>query len=382
MADLLLYGDTVREPALRHELPLAIIDPLLLAERDGQVSVLTSTLERDRIARARPDVQLLDFDDFGFRALLDRGRSFDEAARETAVAAVRELGIERAVVPGDFPLALGDALRAAGVTLHLDDEAVAARRRRKTPAQLDGIRTAQRAAEAGMAAARALLAQAEPGDGGRLVLDGAPLLAEDVRRAIRRACAEHGAQCPPDVMVGSVWQGYGHEPGYGPLPAGLPIVIDLWPQHESSSCWADMTRTFVVGEPTDDAAKTIAERERLVRIALEDARTAIRPGVTGRELHEATCALFEAAGYATQRTAGADQTEGFQFSLGHGVGLEVHEAPSLGLAGREPLMAGDVVALEPGLYDRTIGGVRFEDLVLVTPTGSETLTRFPFDINV
>jgi Xaa-Pro aminopeptidase len=142
-----------------------------------------------------------------------------------------------------------------------------------------------------------------------------------------------------------------------------------------------MTRTYMVGEPAHEAAQAIAERERLVRTALEQARAAIRPGVTGRELHDATCDVFEAAGYATQRTGRGDQTEGFQFSLGHGVGLEVHEAPSLGLAGREPLVAGDVVAIEPGLYDGELGGVRFEDLVLVTETGSETLTTFPYDLD-
>jgi Xaa-Pro aminopeptidase len=103
--------------------------------------------------------------------------------------------------------------------------------------------------------------------------------------------------------------------------------------------------------------------------------------VTGRELYDATCDRFEAAGFRTLRTdPGDDRTEGFQFSLGHGVGLAVHEEPSLGLGGYDQLVVGDVLAIEPGLWDRRIGGVRFEDLVLVTEDGCELLTQYPYGL--
>jgi Xaa-Pro aminopeptidase len=224
-----------------------------------------------------------------------------------------------------------------------------------------------------------MLARAEPGPDGDLHLDGDVLTAERVRDALRAVCAAEGAPAPPGVMVATVRDGFGHEPGSGPLPAGLPIQVDLFPCDEATACWADMTRTFVVGEPAADHAELIAEQEQLVRAALKDARAGIRPGVTGRALYDAVCDRFEAAGYRTQRTGpGDDPSEGFQFSLGHGVGLEVHEEPVLGLAGIQPLVAGDVLAIEPGLWDRRIGGVRFEDLVLVTDDGSETLTHSPY----
>jgi Xaa-Pro aminopeptidase len=293
---------------------------------------------------------------------------------------VAQLGIADAVIPGDFPVAIADRLRADGVSLTIADELVSRRRRVKQGAELEGIRAAQRAAHAATARASQLLASASIGPDGNLRgEDGAPLLAEAVREELRRACAEHGATCPADMIVASIHNGGGgHEPGTGPLPAGLPIQVDIFPRHEASACWADMTRTFVVGQATDEHARLISEQERLVRAALEQARAAIRPGVTGRELHEATCELFEAAGWATQRTGGGE--EGFQFSLGHGVGLEVHEAPGLGFSGREPFVAGDVVAIEPGLWDLRIGGVRFEDLLLVTEDGCETLTDFPYEL--
>jgi Xaa-Pro aminopeptidase len=131
-----------------------------------------------------------------------------------------------------------------------------------------------------------------------------------------------------------------------------------------------MTRTFVVGTPQPAHAKLIARHARSVLDALESAKAAIRPGITGREVFDLVCDLFEAAGHPTQRTGGDDEEEGFQFSLGHGVGLEVHEAPGLGRGSREALVAGDVIALEPGLWNAEIGEVRFEDLVLVTEDGS------------
>ena len=180
------------------------------------------------------------------------------------------------------------------------------------------------------------------------------------------------------MIVASVQQGFGHEPGSGPLPANLPIQVDLWPRDEATGCWADMTRTFVVGEP----GAGVAEQEALVREALEAARDAD----PARASPAASCTRSSATSSrppATARSAPAratTPTEGFQFSLGHGVGLEVHEDPGLGQTGRAPLVAGDVLAIEPGLWDREIGGVRFEDLLLVTEDGCETLTDYPYDL--
>jgi Xaa-Pro aminopeptidase len=379
MRGLLLAGDTERSAALRHEIPVPIIDPLLFAEVDGRRYVLTTRLESDRVQHELPDAEVLDYFDLGYKDFVAEGMTMHEAGREVEVRAVQKIGLTEAIVPADFPLALADRLRAEGLAPSVDEKAISARRRSKIAVEIEGIRLAQRAAEAGMAAASSLLSRAVRGTEGRLEIDGQPLLAEDVRFALREACAAHGAPCPSDVIVASVWQGTGHEPGSGPLPAGLPIHIDLWPRHEESGCWADMARTFVVGEPVSEHAERIGEQERLVRQALDEAKAAVRPGITGRELFDATCDLFEEAGYPTQRTSDGE-VNGFQHSLGHGVGLEVHEAPGLGLSGRDPLVPGDVVAIEPGLWDERSGGVCHEDLVLVTETGGEVLTLFPYDL--
>src|SRR6476646_1440102 len=357
MTDVLFYGDTERSQAMRHELPISIGDPFLLGIIGGRLHVMVSPLESSRIEQVAPDAAYHDLSDLGFQEL-------------------RESGLKMHKLDLEMPVAVADRLRADGIVLRPDHDAVASRRRVKSAAELAGIRRAQAAAESGMRAAADLLAEAAPA-GKELLYDGMPLRAEMVRAELRDACRRSGAPAPPDVIVGSLWQGTGHDPGSGPVPADLPIVIDLWPRDEQSGCWADMTRTLVVGEVTDG----VRVLESVVREALERSREAVRPGITGRELHAIACEGFELAGFPTQRTdPGIDPEEGFQFSLGHGVGLAVHEDPALGQAGHDPLVAGDVISFECGLWHREVGEVRFEDLLLVTDEGCETLTSYPYEL--
>jgi Xaa-Pro aminopeptidase len=377
--DLILHADTERSATLRHEVALAIGDPFTWMRVGERTVVVTNALEEERLARVLgEDTELLLVDELGWRELLSDGVPRHEAEVIVVARAVERAGLRSAAVPPEFPLAFADGLRARGVELTVDAELFAARRRAKAPAELEGIRRAQRAAEAGMAAAAGVLRRAEAADG-RLTLDGEPLTAEMVRAALRDATAAAGAPAPPDVMVTSALSGGGHDPGSGPLPAGLPITIDEWPQDEESACWADMTRTFVVGEVTPE----VATLRDVALGALEAARSAVRPGAVTAELYDAACDVIEAAGHPTLRTREPGQTlrHGFYFGLGHGIGLEVHEAPSLGPSATDVLVPGDVIALEPGVENLPgIGGVRFEDLVLVTEDGFETLTDYPYDL--
>ena len=375
--DVLIYADTERSATLRHEIPLAIGDPFLYVEADGRRVVLTNSLERDRLARAVPDLELVLGEELGLDDLVAEGMPRHEIDLELAARLCRRVDLRTAVVPPELPVVLADRLRADGIELRPDNAVFEARRRAKNDAELAGVRRAQVAAEAGMAACAALLREARA-EGGELRRDGAPLLAEEVRAAIRDACAAHGAVAPSDTIVArsDLFPG-GHDPGHGPLAPDVPITVDLWPRDEESGCHADMTRTFVVGEPT---AEVVAMHE-LSMEALRRSVAAARPGVTGRALYDIACDVFEAAGHPTQRTKAPGQplTEGFYFSLGHGVGLEVHEAPGLGRTGTEPLVPGDVIAVEPGT-SRGGEAARVEDLVLVTEDGSETLTDFPYGL--
>jgi Xaa-Pro aminopeptidase len=376
MPDVVVYADSIKSPEMRHEVPLAVPDAFLYAEHDGRRFAVVSSLEADRIREADPGIEVRPLEAFGMDELLLSGMPREQADNEIVLRACRALGITSAVVPATFPLELADYLREGGVELRADGELFTSRRRVKTGAELEGIRRAQRGAEAGMAVARALLRSAERSNG-VLTLDGEPLTCERIKVAVERAFSEHGVAAEEFIVSHGPQTAVGHEMGHGPIAPGEPVVLDLFPRDRESGCYADMTRTFVVGDPPEE----IQEYQRLCREALQKAVAAIRPGVRGLELHRLICDFFGEHGYPTQlsKQPGEVLQDGFFHALGHGVGLEVHEQPWLGRAPGE-LVAGDVVAIEPGLYRSGWGGCRLEDLVLVTDDGGELLTDFPYDL--
>jgi Xaa-Pro aminopeptidase len=364
---LLLYGAPEVLPDLFHAVPAGIIDPFLYVEADGRRVAIVSVLDADN-ARAT-GVEVLDPLRFGRDDMLSQGLAAHTIEAETCLRACRELGVETAVVPFEFPLAVADHLRAGGVAVRVDADAFVARRRVKSPEQLEGIRRAQRAADAAMGVAATLI---------RELRDG--LTSEEVRNVMRELCDELGCDLPGDVIVAHGPQSaVGHESGHGAIAAGEPVVVDIWPRDRSSRCWADMTRTFVAGG--GDAPEELALYWELTRASLEAVYPLVRAGANGRDVYAASCAPYAAAGLPTQLTKPPGEVlhDGYFHGLGHGVGLEVHERPNLGRLGDE-LMAGDVVTLEPGCYRRGFGGCRLEDLVVVTDTGCEVLTSFPYDL--
>jgi Xaa-Pro aminopeptidase len=374
--DVLIYADTIRSPELRHELPLAVPDPFLYVERDGERHVVLTSFEIDRVREIDGAPEPHAYEEFGYDDLIARGLPREEVLLELAVNAVRALGVTEALVPWTFPTRFADRLREAGLVLTPELDFFQDRRRVKSGAELAGIRRAQRAAEAGMDAARGLLRRAEP-NGTGLVVDGEPLTSERIKAAILEAFTARGTAADEFIVSHGPQSAVGHDMGSGPIAAGESIVIDLWPRDIETACYADMTRTYVVGEP----AAEIVRYHALCKEALDRSLAAIRPGVPGADVFTLVCELFEEAGQPTQlsKPPGEVLADGFYHGLGHGVGLEVHEAPSLGRA-PGAMVAGDVVTVEPGLYRQGFGGVRLEDLVLVTEDGAENLTEYPYDL--
>jgi len=373
MASVLIFGDTVRCPELRVEVPHSVADPFLYVERNGDRFTVVRSLEAARMSEIE-GMTVLPLESFGLDEHVGNGLDSDAAMLEIAARACGELGVREAVVPAGFPLELADRLRADGVVLEVDRTVFTARRRSKTPRQLEGIRRAQVAAEAGTRAAAERLRAADDVDG-VLHLDGEPLTSERLKHAVAAAFLANGATAEDFIVAHGEQTCIGHHMGSGPIRVGEPITVDLWPRDVDSGFYTDMTRTFVVGPVSDE----LADYLRLCLEVHERVIPAIRPGVTGRELHTIASEVVEAGGYPTQlsKKPGEVLLEGFFHGLGHGVGLDVHEDPSLDLSGGA-LVAGDVVAVEPGCYRQGYGGVRLEDLVLVTDDGAEVLTSYPY----
>ena len=376
MSEILVYADSLRSPEMRHEVPIAVPDPFLYAERDGKGSVVASSFELGRINEVAPHLEVLPLEEFGLDELYAQGLSRDEIELEVILRAARRFGLERASVPSTFPLEVADHLRANGIEVKADRELFIGRRRVKNEAELAGIRRAQRAAEGAMEAARELLRAAEPQNGG-LVVDGEPLTCERLKLAVEQVFTEHGVFADEFIVSHGAQTAIGHDMGSGPIAPNEPICLDLFPRDRESGCYADMTRTFVVGEPSDE----LREYHKLCREALDRAVAAVKPGIPGKDLNRLACDIFEEHGFPTllSKQPGEVLKDGFYHSLGHGVGLEVHEEPALG-RGPGELVAGDVIAVEPGLYRNGYGGCRLEDLVRVTEDGAEILTDYPYDL--
>ena len=346
---------------------------------DGELHLLVSSLEYGRArteSRADDVVRRADFD---YRAKREEYGP-DEADHRVLAEFLADRGVDSVLTPSRFPLAPADGLQELGVGVSAEtDDVVTEIRATKTGEEIEHVRTAQRANERAMARAEELLREAsvEAGENGDVLVDGGETLtSERVRREIEMELLRHDHALDETIVACGADAADPHDRGSGPLRPDEPIIVDIFPRGKESKYHADMTRTFVRGDPSD----AIAEWYDLTVEAMEAALDAVEPGATGEEVHAAACDVYEAAGEPTLRSDEATET-GFIHSTGHGVGLDVHEQPSIAPGG-ERLRPGHVITIEPGVYDPDHGGVRVEDLVVVTEEGHENLTGYPKELVV
>ncbi|MCQ1538342.1 aminopeptidase P family protein [Methanocalculus taiwanensis] len=352
------YG-TSSDANIRYLTSFRTSDPVIYLKRYGEEGIIiVPAMEVERAAIESP-CTVMSRADAGFFDIL---REEPDPLKATG-RMIADLSGGPILVSPEFPFGLAQAI-APHQPIQVDMDTLSAMRSKKTASEIGMMRESQAAAEDALETALTMIKRAKPTGELLVTPEGRILTSEDVRYAIHATLQKHGCRGIDTIVASGKETSMVHLRGRGSLAANAPIIIDIFPQHEETGYFADMTRTVVRGEASPEILEMYA--------AVSDAKTLafslLRAGADGSALYQAVVSFFEDAGYGTE-------PHGFVHSLGHGVGIEVHEAPSLSTRGG-PLAAGNVVTIEPGLYYPGIGGVRIEDMALVTDGGYDRITRF------
>jgi len=369
LGQLLLYGDSVRNANLYYRTGFVIADPILYFEADGRETLVVSGFEKSRAQKESRIDDVRSSDELGYT----------EAFRETGdptladVAVIRNLAgqsDDAIQVEATFPILLADRLRDAGIRLVPNRDLIRRERRTKDEREIKAIARAQARSEQAIAHATEILREAIVLEDS-VIYRGVPLSSERLKGELEAALVKDGFLSESTIVAPGPGSSDPHWTGSGPIRPGQPLILDIFPQDRSTRYFGDVTRTFVKGE----ASPELLLMHDTVKVAQQRALDMIRPGVNGRDVFETVMTTFADAGFGDGGSHNARCLHG----TGHGVGLEVHELPRIGRVDEE-LLVGDVVSVEPGLYDPEIGGVRIEDLVVLTEGGHRNLNQLPKEL--
>ena len=357
----LLYATGFRAP-----------DSFVFLQDGDEKLLLLSDLELDR---GRREAKVGRVDSFSETEKKVQGEKKKKPAYARVVAAWLRANKARGVlVPEDFPLGLSRLLKKEGVRPKPAKGAFFPEREIKSREEVRAIEAASRIAEAGMSRAMDVLRSAVPRKDGCLVLGRRILTSELLRAEIETAIVRAGGEARGDTIVAGGDQACDpHGRGFGPLRANELIILDIFPRDTRSGYYGDITRTVVRGKANEARRKLWETCLAGQAMALEK----MKPGNQGAVIHESIKTFFAEQGYPTEIRDG--RWQGFFHGTGHGLGLEIHEAPRFAAA---TFLPGQVITVEPGIYVPGIGGVRHEDVALVTRRGPKLLTKAPKPLEI
>ena len=371
-AGRLLYAASESSANMLYACGLMIPDPFLCYEIPGETGIVLSPLEVGRAAKeAKAGVRVLSIEQAAAEWSVPKGR---RTTADLVCALARRGGVRHWQVPSDFPYGLAVQLRRRRLVLTPAGDFFPCRAV-KSAAEVELVREGVRLAEAGLARALEILREATIRD--RMVVwRGETLLAETLRGEIDAEISRLGGIAAHTIAAPGVQGADCHACGTGPVAAGQPIVLDIFPRVGRTGYYGDLTRTVVKGK----ASAVVRRAYETVRDAQAKAIAAVRPGVLGKEVHLVAADAIAGAGFATD--VRSVPPRGFFHGTGHGLGLEVHEAPRLSTSGDQALVVGHVVTVEPGVYYPEWGGVRLEDVVAVCEGGCRNLTTAAFELEI
>lgn len=367
---VVLIGGSADASDLRYATGYSGMDPSVFIRCGRSQVLVVPLLEKGRALREVHDgIQVVTPNDLAMRKSERRRMS------GWILAALREHRCRTATVSAVCPAGIVQRLERRGIRVRIAKEPLLPERAVKTAREVKAIQVAQTAAVSAMAAAIRFIANTRIAADGWLTRRGRRVTAADVRRVIDVALIERDCFGAGTIVACGRQGANPHERGSGPLKAHEPIVLDIFPQHRRSGYWGDLTRTVVRGKASPGVKRMFAA----VRDAHRAAMNVTRADAPLRNVHGAAEEMLRARGFAT--SVKGHLPEGFVHSTGHGVGLDIHEAPAVAAVdGR--LRAGNVVTIEPGLYYTNIGGMRIEDTVLVTRRGIRILAHAPIRLEV
>jgi Xaa-Pro aminopeptidase len=282
----------------------------------------------------------------------------------------RERGIRALIVPANFSALYADQLRARGFVVQIKRDPFFAERETKASTEVRHITESLRVAKLGLEAGIRALKRTKIKRDGYLYLNGSRLTSETLKTLVNTTMMAQG-WVPSHTIISSGNQCVDpHHEGTGPIKAHTSIIFDIFPRSQKTGYFGDLSRTVVRGRASDKLKEIYATVQAGQQIGFE----MVREGANGRDIHQKILSLFEARGFPTGRIKG--RMQGFFHGTGHGLGLEIHEPPRIAPIDAT-LRTGHVVTVEPGLYYLGVGGVRLEDVVVVTAKGNRNLTDCP-----
>ena len=369
---LLIIASSEKDADLYYASKFIAPDPFVFVQAHGKSSILVSDLEIDR-ARKQAEVN----DIFSTSRLASEYKQKHKKPCdfvELVLYFLRKLNIQSVLVPGNFPVQYYAPLRHAGLRIQYKNGVFFEKRLIKDRAEITAITKALRATEkAAHEAIRTLKRSVIRKN--KLYFRGKVLTSEALRRIIHRTLLELGCTGEHTIVSCGHQSIDPHDQGSGPLYAHQPILMDIFPRSETTFYYADFTRTVVRGKASPQLKKMYATVKQGQDIAFQ----MMRSGIPTKKVHSAIQTKFTQLGFATGVKDG--RMQGFFHSTGHGLGLELHEPPRVSV-GNDVLKAGQVVTVEPGLYYKGIGGVRLEDVVVITKNSCKNLTKFPRKLEI
>src|SRR5829696_7508545 len=366
--NLLIVADSDHNADMLYAVGMFVPDPFIYLRLKAKCHIVMSDLEIDRARKEAPHCKIISRSKCVKQLQADGVKNISTARIIHSI--LRERGISKVALPEDFPLGLAEQLRDLRIRVKRKNGAFFPERARKTAEEVKFLSAALMMAEVGLAEGMQALKNAKVGHNRKLIYRNNPLTSEKLRAIIDTAILQAGGIASHTIVAGGEQGCDPHECGHGVLRAREPIVIDVFPRSQKTGYFGDITRTVVKGRASEGVRRLYDTVQRGQEIGFD----AMRHGERTGDIHAHVSEFFLREGYKTGRANG--RMQGFFHGTGHGVGMQIHEAPRVGANSKDKLLSGHVVTVEPGLYYPGVGGVRLEDMALVTSNGPKNLTKF------